>query len=373
MGKFMSDKRQKIFDRFARLDTWVVGLQYYDDASDVENEDVVFERDPKNPFDKNAIAVYTVNGVQLGHLPQYDAVYLSPLILQGVVALKGKVGVSTRGDIIPLALEVFATSKISELLVRDISNDWRAIYHNMFIDIWARLPEYSAATLFEFRERFRPLAHKEDLFEKTQFLYRMLKAHISDLEKQEVNALREKIIESFKEFSFGKIMGWPEVTVIPLDEDGSILPKEAVPLNTEETLAVIGRDDSLPDILPFLPVRCPYPVGTRGAIVMVDGEFFSIDWFDSAASAEVYWYQMILVGIRNALGGDVKLKIAVVSIADDVRGEVLELLRFADYKLVNREDNMERIDIENGVAIGHVIYSGNKLVRLSLKREYVVE
>jgi hypothetical protein len=38
---------------------------------------------------------------------------------------------------------------------------------------------------------------------------------------------------------------------------------------------------------------------------------------------------------------------------------------------VNREDNIVRIGIENGIAVGHAIYSGNKLARLSFTREYV--
>ena len=367
----MIAKNQKLFERFARLDTWVVGLQYYDDAGEVEDEDVVFERDPKNPFDENAIAVFTTSGVQIGHLPQYDAIYLSPLILQGVVGLKGHVGVSSRGDIAPLALEIFATSKVSEILMRDTGNDWRAIYHNLFIDIWERLSEYSSVTLHEFRERFRPLAHEEPFFPKTQFLYRMLKAHIADLKKQEAEYLRDKIIASVKKIEFGSLMGWPELTVIPLDEDGAVLSTESVPNDAEEIRAIVGRDNRLEEVLRLLPSHCPYPAGARGAVVLIYGEFDSIDWLDSAAAAEVYWYQMILSGINNALNEGI-CEIAVATVSDNVKANLLENLLNAEYILDTEQDDTVRIEISVDDGFGYGRYRGDELVRLNFKRECIL-
>ena len=181
----MIDMKRELFHLFGRLDTWVVGIQYHDGAKGLDSPEVYFDREPENPFDANAVAVFTRDGRQIGHLPRYDAAYFSPLIADGAVALRGQVGKSDRGDRLSLVLEIYATSKASEILVRDPRNDWRAIYHNLFISVWERLGEYSSATLEEFRNRFRPLAHEQALYPKTQFLYRMLKAYIADLEKQE--------------------------------------------------------------------------------------------------------------------------------------------------------------------------------------------
>ncbi len=360
----MSDKKQDIFDRFARLGTWVVGLQYYEDAGKIENADVLFERDPKNPFDKNAVAVFTTNGVKIGHLPQYDAIYLSPLILQGVVALKGRVGEGNRGDIAPLALEVFATSKVSEITVRDTSDDWRAVYHNIFVDIWERLSEYSALTLHEFRERFRPLAHEQPLFPKTQFLYRMLKAHIADLKLQEVIRFRDQIVASIKEMSFGAFMGWPELTVIPLDASGNPLPELG---SADAEVSALAAMDKEIDVLRLLPSKCPYPVGAHGAIVMVRSDFYSLDWFDSVECAEVYWYQMILSGMKNAMHNDLYALPATDITSDNIKKDILELMKHADCELTDSEErNSTRVGVTAGDHVGYAIYSDSKLVRLNL-------
>jgi hypothetical protein len=54
--------KRKLFERFGRLDTWIVGLQYYGGAGAAVNQDVVFERDPDNPFDPNAISLSHAQG-----------------------------------------------------------------------------------------------------------------------------------------------------------------------------------------------------------------------------------------------------------------------------------------------------------------------
>ncbi len=66
----MATKKSTTFQKFGRLDTWVVGLQYYEGADAANDIEVFFERDPDNPFDHNAIAVFSPRGIKLGHLPQ---------------------------------------------------------------------------------------------------------------------------------------------------------------------------------------------------------------------------------------------------------------------------------------------------------------
>jgi len=363
----MIDKRRKLFERFGRLDTWIVGLQYYGGASGAENQDVVFDRDPDNPFDPNAIAVFTTSGMQIGHLPRYDAEYFSPLILQGVIALKGRTGETERGDRLPLALEIFATSQVSDVLVRDPRDDWRAIYHNVFIDIWERLPDYTSATLREFRDRFRPLAHDQPLFPKTQFLYRMLKAHITDLEQQERLRLREQILASVEAMAFGPVTGWPELTVIPLDANGDASQGEPTPPDAEVVTALTHARDQLPELLRLLPSRCPYPAGARGAVVLAHGAWHSLDWFDAAECAQVYWYQMILSGIETALR---KTPPATPpdTAPEVVKARILEALQRAECALTGMEegDGGSRVDIVAGDRAGYARYRDGDLVRLNL-------
>lgn len=364
----MIDKRNTLFERFGRLDTWIVGLQYYDGANAAANQDVVFERDPDNPFDSNAIAVFTTAGTQVGHLPQYDAEYFSPLILQGVIALKGHAGESERGDRLPLALEVFATSKVSEVLDRDPRDDWRAIYHNVLIDIWDRLPNYMSATLREFRDRFRPLAHDQPLFPKTQFLYRMLKAHIADQEKQERQRLREQVIASVKAMNFDRVMGWPEYTVIPLDTNGDASQGESTPSDAEAITTLAQARDQISDVLRMLPSHCPYPTGARGAVVLVHGAWLSLDWFNSAECAQVYWFQMILAGIEKAIR---QTPPATPPDTDPeaVKTSILEAMQHAECTLTGTEEDggCTRIDIATDDRTGHALYRNGELIRLNLR------
>ncbi len=360
----MKSANRELFARFGRLDTWIVGIQYYDGDKELDTPEVFFDREPDNPFDPNAIAVYTHGGRQIGHLPRYDAEYFSPLIVDGVIALKGQAGESERGDRLPLALEVYATSKVSEILVRDTRNDWRAIYHNLFIDLWERLGEYSSATLEEFRNRFRPLAHEQVLYPKTQFLYRMFKAHIADLEKQEATRLREQVLAAIAGMNFGRITGWPEMTVIPIDADGSPVTQPAAAATSP---ALVDCESHLPEVLRLLPSRCPYPAGARGAVVLVHGQWFSLDWFDAAECAQVYWYQMILAGVEKAMREKGNSD-GVDRTAEEVKTAILETLAKAACSMPGTEEESggTRIDIGAGAYAGNALYRGAALARLSI-------
>ena len=357
----MNDKTHTLFDRFGRLDTWVVGIQYYDGAREMTSREVFFDREPDNPFDANAIAVSTRDGRKIGHLPRYDAEYFSPLIAEGVLALKGQTGDPERGDRLPLSLEVYATSKVSEILVRDPRNDWRAIYHNLFIALWERLGDYSSASLEEFRNRFRPVAHEETLYPKTQFLYRMLKAHIADLEKQEETRLREQVLTSIAAMTFGRPSGWPELAVIPLDATGAPVPTPGAAAGT----AIATGDLRMSEVMRVLPSRCPYPAGAHGAVVLVHGRWFSLDWFEAPECAQIYWYQMIMAGVEEALRANDGQKETPQSATPDAKTTILEILNHAACSATGtEEEGGMRMDIRAGEYAGQAICRGAALVRL---------
>ena len=362
----MIDMKRELFHLFGRLDTWIVGIQYHDGAKGLDSPEVYFDREPDNPFDPNAVAVFTRDGRQIGHLPRYDAAYFSPLIADGAVALRGQVGKSDRGDRLSLVLEIYATSKASEILVRDARNDWRAIYHNLFIAVWERLGEYSSATLEEFRNRFRPLAHEQALYPKTQFLYRMLKAYIADLEKQEETRLREHVLAAVKAMAFGRVAGWPEMTVIPLDADGT--PETQPADNAAASAALATRESHLPEVLRLLPSRCPYPAGARGAVVLVHGQWFSLDWFDAAECAQVYWYQMILAAVERAVREQPDDANGAGRTAEEVKTAILETLAKAACSMTGTEEEGggSRIDIRAGEFAGNALYRGEALARLRI-------
>lgn len=363
----MSVAERSRFERFGRLDTWIVGIQYHEGAKRMDSPEVYFDRDPDNPFDPNAIAVYTPRGCQIGHVPRYDAEYFSPLIAEGVIALKGQVGKGERGDRLPLALEVFSTTKVSAILARDDRDDWRAIYHNLFITLWARLGEYSSAALEEFRSRFRPLAHEQAFYPKTQFLYRMLKAHIADIEKQEELRLRDQILAAVTAMNFGPVSGWPEMTVIPLDAAGVILAPP--PGNTALDSVPVPRDARLSEVLRQLPARCPYPAGAHGAVILVRGEWFSLDWYAAAECAQVCWYQTILAGLEKALEKPSPGTDEASCTPEEIKAAILETLGLASYSRQGTEEagGGRRIDIGASRYQGSALQRGGSLEYLRLR------
>ena len=50
-----------------KINTTIVGKRYYSGSIN-QGEEVVLEREPKNPYDRNAIKVLTIDGQQAGHI-----------------------------------------------------------------------------------------------------------------------------------------------------------------------------------------------------------------------------------------------------------------------------------------------------------------
>lgn len=70
------------------LHTDVVGTSYYTGLVGV-GEQVVLLREPQNPYDRNAIRVLNISGLQVGHIPKNVACYLAPLIDRGQISVEG--------------------------------------------------------------------------------------------------------------------------------------------------------------------------------------------------------------------------------------------------------------------------------------------
>ncbi len=365
----MAKKKQPLFQEFGKLKTWIVGLQYYAGAKAAGEQEIVFECDPENPFDSNAVAAFTTKGVKLGNLPRYDAIYFSPLIRQGLIALKGETEESQDGDRIPLSLTIYATSKVSGILEFDATDDWRSLYHNIFVNIWAGLPNYSASTLEEFRNRFRPLAHDEPLFPKTQFLYRMLKAQIADLKYQERRRLRDKVVDSFNALKFGQLMGWPELSAIPLYSKEFVIKKKAT--KKSKVTALVKIDDNEDDISKLLPLRCPYPKGACGIVVLTYGKLYSIAWYGSPESAQVYWYKRIMdgfgMGMINANYGEEETP----NTPKAIKLRIAEQLKIAEYSIYEDDEGDPATESEININLqdyhnGSAKYRNNEMTSLNI-------
>ncbi|KIY67158.1 hypothetical protein CYLTODRAFT_490860 [Cylindrobasidium torrendii FP15055 ss-10] len=69
---------------YTTLRTSVVGIQYYKGLVG-PGERVLLEREPTNPYDRNAIKAVNMNRVQVGHVPKQVAAKLAPLLDQRLV------------------------------------------------------------------------------------------------------------------------------------------------------------------------------------------------------------------------------------------------------------------------------------------------
>jgi len=63
------------------IDGKIVGIRYYDGYANV-NEQVMVQREPGNPYDRNAIRINNVHGTQIGHLPKQLAAKLAPYMVR---------------------------------------------------------------------------------------------------------------------------------------------------------------------------------------------------------------------------------------------------------------------------------------------------
>lgn len=62
----------------------VVGCHYYSGITSVQvGLELTLHREPNNPHDRNAIAVWSPSGVMLGHLCRADAATLAPILDDG--------------------------------------------------------------------------------------------------------------------------------------------------------------------------------------------------------------------------------------------------------------------------------------------------
>ncbi|XP_066455315.1 helicase-like transcription factor isoform X1 [Eleutherodactylus coqui] len=68
----------------------VVGLRYYTGVVN-NNEMVALQREPNNPYDKNAVKVNNVNGEQVGHLKKELAAALAQIMDRNLVRIEGVV------------------------------------------------------------------------------------------------------------------------------------------------------------------------------------------------------------------------------------------------------------------------------------------
>lgn len=96
----------------------IVGVRYYTGIVS-RDEEVVLTRQPKNPYDRNAIRVDNVHGQQIGHIPRDMAAVLAHLLDDNRIELQA-VTTSSKGTYtVKLEMKMWATSLANEAISRE--------------------------------------------------------------------------------------------------------------------------------------------------------------------------------------------------------------------------------------------------------------
>ena len=100
---------------YGTFDNNIVGVRYYNGVI-TPGEMVLCRREPRNPYDGNAIRVDNVMRVQVGHIPKTIALRLAPLIDNNDIVLEGVVTGYKDAFNCPIKLYVYGTSEPSARL-----------------------------------------------------------------------------------------------------------------------------------------------------------------------------------------------------------------------------------------------------------------
>ncbi|KAI0633366.1 SNF2 family N-terminal domain-containing protein [Trametes polyzona] len=101
-------EEEAIDELYVMLKTSIVGVQYYKGLVG-PGEQVILQRQPNNPYDRNAIQVKNIGGTQVGHIPRQVAAKLAPLMDSGLITVEG---VMHEGNLSGFAYSLSMTLKI---------------------------------------------------------------------------------------------------------------------------------------------------------------------------------------------------------------------------------------------------------------------
>ena len=101
----------------ATLDSSIVGVRYYAGVAHV-GEYMTLVREPRNPYDSNAIRVDNLHNVQVGHLPRGLAAVLAPLVdgrhgAEVRPLLEAEIRGSSNGFNMPVAVSIVGTANMA--------------------------------------------------------------------------------------------------------------------------------------------------------------------------------------------------------------------------------------------------------------------
>jgi len=211
-------------EKLGWIPTWIVGRRYYT-AVPPADAALYCERQPDNPHDADAIAIYVPGGGQAGHLPRRDAAYLAPLVDRGIVRLEARLaGPDDPDNRTPIRLEVWPAEQVADLAGRS-ADTTEAVWHHQLLGLWQNRARYTHTALDAFRAEVRPLFHTGGLWPETRLLYRLLKGTVADGVAAAEKARQEELQRKEEEAERRHVAKMAECrAAIACEPCGSLLP-----------------------------------------------------------------------------------------------------------------------------------------------------
>lgn len=272
-----------------RFASKITGIRYHTGAKAAPGRRIRLRREPENPHDANAIAVFNHRGVQVGYLPREEAAWLAPLLDQGAVRIGGRAAKAADGYTLDVTLIVRARpGYAADVSAMDTGDTCEAVLHNFAALLWQERENYSHLTVFETLNSLKVALNQREPSPRTQLLLRMVEGDLLRRLREANRACRTIVSRFLASLRMGPPAGWAELAIAPLFtcEGAAVTSGAAI------TLAPWGASKDA--MLGQIADRCPYVEGARGYVVFVREIPAVIHWFECAAYARANWLPVLL-------------------------------------------------------------------------------
>ncbi|KAJ2835193.1 hypothetical protein FBU31_001687 [Coemansia sp. 'formosensis'] len=109
---------------YGQFSALIVGRRYYAAQTEV-NDCLDIIREQFNPYDSNAIGIYSQNNEKLGHLPRWLAAVLAPCMDSAQCKLSGKVSGVGNPFVTPVRIKLYAPTTMAQIIRGLLGTYWQ--------------------------------------------------------------------------------------------------------------------------------------------------------------------------------------------------------------------------------------------------------
>lgn len=205
-------------EELGKIKMTVAGVQYYEGIRAVETGvELLFEREPDNVYDKNAIRVDNADFEPVGHIPRVHARYLAPLIDSGKIGMKGcAVKVNRKTSELQSVIKVYKHEKGRDMFEPSaVSDTADRTVRNIVLQQYHDPPRISREEATGLQRKLLKMAsgngYPEVFLAINLLKWRIHRQHIAG-----ENRMREKVAAALAAANIGKPAFHDGLTIFPL-------------------------------------------------------------------------------------------------------------------------------------------------------------